>query len=331
MIKGVVYTRMGSPEVLKIQDIQMPIPASNQILVKVKASSLNASDYAQFEAPVKTGKVSAMFRIKEKLKDHKVGKVLGAEVSGIVEAVGADVIGFQKGDKVFGATTDLCGAWAEYVCLDKDYAALIPDHVTFEEAAAIAVAGTAALAAIHKADVQPNESVLVYGASGGVGQYAVQIAKAAGAVVTGVCSTRNLDMVRSLGASTVIDYTNEDFWELGEKYDVILGINGFLPLNRYKHSLEPYGRYIAVGGAKQGLVGGLFGPFASIGANQKLTFSTYFSEIKKHSVAHLKELAEQGNIHPVIDRVYPVQEVATAIRNAIIDHPQGKIIITFDK
>lgn len=326
-MKGVVYTKMGTPDVLKVMDVTKPVPTANQILVKVVASSLNANDYVAFEAPVKEGKVPALFKIKEKLKDKKVGKILGSEVAGIVEKVGENVTSVKAGDEVYGIATGLCGAWAEYACIDESESCHKPINLSFEEASTVPIAGTTALAAIRKANIKAGQEVLVYGASGGVGQYAVQLLKNKGAIVTGVCSTRNIEMLYSLGADEVIDYKKEDFSRNNKLYDVIIAINGYNPISKYKKCLKPNGVYVAVGGPLQGIEGGLLGPIMSLGSKKKLTFSTYFTEIKKGSLSFLKSEIEQGRVKPIIDKIYPMEEISVAIQEAIIDHPKGKYVI----
>ncbi|MDU2422701.1 MAG: NAD(P)-dependent alcohol dehydrogenase [Bifidobacterium scardovii] len=232
-MKGLVYTEMGRPNVLKVSDVKKPIPQRNQILVKVKASSINSTDFVQFESAVKTGKVSALFRIKEKLKDKKLGKVLGTEFAGIVAEVGADVTGFNKGDAVYGIADGMLGAWAEYVCADSNAVCAMPETLSFEEASAVPVAGTTSLSAIRKAQIKPGQHVLVYGASGGVGQFTVQILKAYGATVTAVCSTKNVDTAWKLGADHVVDYKRENVFANEKQHDAIIAVNGFNPTPGY--------------------------------------------------------------------------------------------------
>lgn len=327
-MKGLVYTEMGVPEVLKIRDIPIPVPNDNQILIKVMASSLNATDYAPFEKPVTDGKVPTLFRIKEKIKDKKVGKVLGSEASGIVESVGKSVKRFKKGDEVYGVTVGLCGAWAEYVCMDEETTSLKPCNLSFEESATVPVSGTTALSAIKKANIKKGQHVLVYGASGGVGQYTVQLLKSIGAIVTGVCSTRNIEMLRNMGADYIIDYKKEDFFKNGKTYDAIIAVNGYNYITKYKNSLKPHGIYVAVGGPLQGLQGGAFGPFVGIGTQKKFTFSTYFTEIKNHSLSKLRKIMEAGEVTPIIDEICSLDNTPDMIRKIILNHPQGKVVIS---
>lgn len=326
-MRGLVYTEMGTPDVLKVKKIERPMPKDNQVLVKVVASSINASDFMQFETAVKTGKVSTTFRVKEKLKDKKVGKVLGSEFAGIVEEVGKGVTKFKKGDNVYGIASGLCGAWAEYVCADEYAVSFKPEQFSFEEASAVPVAGTTALAAIRKANVHAGQTVLVYGASGGVGQLAVQILKSYGATVTAVCSTCNVEQAHKLGADYVVDYKKEDFSNDGIKYDVIIAVNGYNPISKYKKALTKSGVYVAVGGPLQGMMGGLCGPFMSLFSKQRFTFSTFFTEIKKDSLSELKELAENEELHISIDTVCSLEETPHEITNLILNHAKGKVIV----
>ena len=326
-MKGLVYTEMGRPDVLKIKNLEKPVPKDNQVLVRVKASSINATDFAQFEPAVKNGKVSTLFKIKEKVKDKKVGKVLGTEVAGIVEETGKNVKGFKKGDEIFGITSGLVGAWAECACVD-DYALYYkPSNLTFEEASAVPVAGTTALSAIHKANVKAGQQVLVYGASGGVGQFTVQLLKAYGAVVTAVCSTRNVAMAQEMGADYIIDYKKEDFSKNGKQYDVIIAVNGYNPISKYKNSLNKNGIYVAVGGPLQGLQGGICGPFMSLFSKKTFTFSTFFVEIKKQSLPELKRVVENGDINIFIDKICSLEEAPNEIEHLILNHAKGKVVI----
>ncbi len=330
-MQGLVYTKMGTPYVLKKEEVKKPIPSDSQILVRVKASSINASDYMQFESAVKTGKVATLFRIKEKLKDKKLGKVLGMEVSGVVEAIGKNVTNFNIGDEVFGVTVGLLGGWAEYACAEEYALCKKPANLSFEKAATMPIAGTTALAAIRKANVQKGQSVLVYGASGGVGQYTVQLLKAYGANVTAVCSTRNIEMAKTLGADCVIDYLKEDFSENGIHYDVILGVNGYNPISKYKNSLNETGTYVAIGGALQGMMGGVCGPFMSLVGKKKFTFSTFFTEIKKDSLSELKRLVENEKLKAIVDKTVSLEKVPETIEDLILNHAKGKIAIIIDE
>ena len=329
-MKGLVYTQMGAPEVLKVMEVKKPVPTGNQVLIKVKASSINATDYAPFESAVIDGKVSTLFRVKEKIKDKKVGKVLGSEAAGIVEEVGVNVENFKIGDEVYGVAVGLCGAWAEYLCMDESATSLKPRNLSFEEAATVPISGTTALAAIRKANIQKGQYVLVYGASGGVGLYMVQLLKAMGAIVTAVCSTRNIELLHKIGADSVIDYKKDDFSLNGQTYDAIIAVNGYNFITKYKKSLKPNGIYVAVGGPLQGLQGGVLGPFVGIGSRKKFTFATYFTEIKKQSLSKLREYIEVGKITPCIDEICSIQDAPKIIRKLILNHSQGKTVISFD-
>jgi len=242
-MKAIVYTQYGSPDVLQLRELAKPEPRDGQVLVKVHAASANALDYRRFE------KLSAMDRFMEEKIFKSIGKAIGADIAGVVEAVGANVKQFRPGDEVFGVAAGMKGGFAEYACAVENKLALKPSSLSFEAAAAVPVAAVTALQGLRdKGRVQPGHTVLVNGAAGGVGTFAVQIAKAFGAEVTAVCSARNLDMVRSIGADHVIDYTKEDFTQGSQRYDLIFAVNGFHLLSAYQRALNPQGMYICAGG-----------------------------------------------------------------------------------
>jgi NADPH:quinone reductase-like Zn-dependent oxidoreductase len=256
-------------------------------------------------------------------------KILGADIAGRVEVVGKNVKQFQPGDEVFGDIFDCgLGGYAEYVCASEDALVLKPESVTFEEAAAVPLAALTALHALRdKGHIQPGQKVLINGASGGVGTFAIQLAKYFGAKVTTVCSTRNLDMVRKLGADHVIDYTQEDFTKNGERYDLILAANGFHPIFDYQRALRPKGVYVMSGGSgTQMFQAMLLGPFISMTGSKIMR--SVSSKPNKKDLVFMKELLEAGKVVPVIDRHYPLSEVAEAIRYLEEGHAKGKVIIT---
>ncbi|MDR1115168.1 MAG: NAD(P)-dependent alcohol dehydrogenase [Tannerella sp.] len=327
-MKGIVYTQFGTPEVLKLMDVEKPVPKVNQVLIKVKASSLTNLEYARFMEPIEGGKPPLMIRLMDKALKVE-GKVIGSEVSGIVEEVGKCVTGVKKGDEIFAVTVGLQGAWAEYAVADETAICLKPGNLSFEAAAVIPVGGITALGAVRTAKVKDGRQVLVYGASGGVGQYALQLSKAYGATVTAVCSTRNLDMARSIGADYVIDYKQEDFTKTGKTYDAIIAVNGYNPIGIYKKLLNKNGIYVAIGGMKQGIMGILQGPFYS-GGGKKMTASTYFKAARQKCLPHLKQLAEEGKITPFIDKVFSVKDISQAIAYIVKNHAQGKVAINMD-
>lgn len=326
-MKALVYTKMGDPHVLKLEDEAVPTVKADEVLIKVMASSVNATDIAPFEPAVRSGKIKTAFRLKEKLKDHKVGKILGIEVSGIIEATGTKVTTLRKGDAVYGIVSGMLGAWAEYAVAEENMVALKPENISFGEAAAIPVAGITALAAIRKTDISPRQKVLVYGASGGVGLSVLQLLKYYGAEVTALCSTRNVETAWKQGADHVIDYRKEDVFSSGLRYDVIIAVNGYNPISKYGHILTAKGKYVAVGGPAQGLMGALCGPILSIFSKKKFTFSIFYTEIKKHCMEELNKAAESGYLRPFIEAECTLEEVPEVIERLIINHAKGKTVI----
>jgi NADPH:quinone reductase-like Zn-dependent oxidoreductase len=254
---------------------------------------------------------------------------LGADIAGRVEAVGGDVTQFQPGDEVFGDLSGRgFGAYADYVCATEDALASKPASVSFEEAAAVPLAAVTALQGLrYNGQVQPGQKVLINGASGGVGTFAVQIAKSFGAEVTGVCSTAKLDMVRSIGADHVIDYTKEDFTRNGQQYDLILAANGYHPISDYKRALGPNGTYVMTGGSgAQMLQAMTLGPIMSITGSKTMGYLSM--KHNKRDLVLMKDLLEGGEITPVIDRTYPLSEVPEAIRYLEEGHARGKVVVT---
>jgi NADPH:quinone reductase-like Zn-dependent oxidoreductase len=327
-MKGIVYTQFGSPEVLKLMDVEKPVPKVNQVLIKVKASALTNLEYTRFIEPIEGRKTPLMIHLMDKILKAE-GKVIGSEVSGIVEEVGKCVTSVKKGDEIFAVAVGLQGAWAEYAVADETIVCLKPTNLSFEAAAVIPIGGITALGAVRIAKIKNGQQVLVYGASGGVGQYALQLSKAYGAIVTAVCSTRNLGMARGIGADYVIDYKQENFAKTGKTYDAIIAVNGYNPIGIYKKLLKKDGIYVAIGGMKQGIMGALQGPFYSNGG-KKMTSSTYFKAVKQKYLPHLKELAEEGKITPFIDRIFSVKDIPQAITYIVKNHAQGKVAINID-
>jgi NADPH:quinone reductase-like Zn-dependent oxidoreductase len=325
-MKAVVYTDYGSPEVLEIRDVKKPVPNDDQILIKVRAASVNPLDWHFMEGTPYI--MRAMGVGLRKPKDPR----LGVDMAGQVEAVGKNVTQFKPGDEVFGGKT---GAFAEYVCARADRAiALKPANVTFEQAASVPIAAITALQGLcDKGKVQAGQKVLINGASGGVGTFAVQIAKSFGANVTGICSTRNLDMVRSLGADHVIDYTKKDFTKGDERYDVILDNVGTQPLSGFRRVLKPNGICVMIGGGGPN-DGGLIGPMGR--PVKALLMSPFISqkmgmmmaELNKEDLTILGDLMQSGKVKPVIDRTYPLSQIAEAMRYLEAGHARGKVIIT---
>ena len=264
-MKAIVCRKYGSPDVLRLEEIEKPTPKDHEVLLKVHAASANAGDWHLLRG--EPFPVRLMFGL---LKPRI--KILGADVAGRVAAVGRNVSQFQPGDAVFGDIS-VCGfgAFAEYVCVTENALVLKPANLSFEEAAAVPAAAVTALQGLRKGQIQPGQKVLVNGASGGVGTFAVQIAKSFGADVTGVCSTRNLDRVRSMGADHVIDYTQEDFTQNGQRYDLILAANGYHSIGDYKRALSPNGIYVMTGGSGAQMFQAMFlGPWLSMVGNKKM-------------------------------------------------------------
>ncbi len=321
-MKAIVYTKYGSQDVLQLKEVAKPEPKEDQVLVKVHAASVNALDYRRFE------KLSTMGRFMEERLLKSVGKVLGADIAGVVEAVGATVKQFKPGDEVFGISAGSAGGFADYACATEDHLALKPANLSYEAAAAVPIAAITALQGLRdKGQVQTGQKVLINGASGGVGTFAVQIAKAFGAEVTAVCSTRNLDTARSIGADHVIDYTKGDFTKNGRRYDLILAVNGYHPILDYRRALSPEGIYISAGGSMAQIIQGmLLGPLVSGIGGKKMGFMG-IAKTNQMDLTLIGELLEAGKIVPVIDRCYPLSEVPEAIRYLAKDHAKGKVVI----
>jgi NADPH:quinone reductase-like Zn-dependent oxidoreductase len=323
-MKAIVYHNYGSPDVLKLEEVQKPVPQDDQVLVKVHASSVAAGTWHLLRAtPFLIRFMSGLLKPKH--------KILGADVAGRVEAVGKNVTQFQPGDQVFGDLSDCgFGAFAEYVAVPEHALVLKPSNITFEQAATVPVSAVTALMGLRDhGHIQPGQKVLINGASGGVGTFAVQIAKALGAQVTAVCSTSKVALMRSIGADHVIDYKREDFTQNGQRYDLILAANGYHPISAYQRALSPHGIYVTTGGSTtQMFQAMLLGPLLSRNGNQKM--GNMLARPNQKDLAFLKELLEAGKIVPVIDRCYPLSEVPEAIRYLEEGHAKGKIVITVE-
>ncbi len=326
-MQAIIYTTYGSPDVLQLNDVEKPTPKDNEVLVKVHAASANPLDWHLMRAE------PFLARLENGLLKPKNTK-LGADVAGRVEAIGRNVTQFQVGDEVFGAISiNELGGFAEYVCAPEELLALKPAMITFEQAAAVPIAAFTALQGLrNKGQIQPGQKVLINGASGGVGTFAVQIAKSFGTEVTGVCSTRNLEMVRSIGADHVIDYTQADFTKNGQRYDLIFDAVGNRSVSDYKRALSPNG-ICAVAGftTLSRLFQVIFlGAWVSKTGSKKIGMMQTAKPNQK-DLAFLKELLEAGKVVPVIDRRYPLREVADAIRYLEAGHARGKVIITVEQ
>jgi NADPH:quinone reductase-like Zn-dependent oxidoreductase len=325
-VKAIRHCEYGSPDVLKLDDVEKPVPNDSEILIKVRAASLN---------PVDGHLMRALFPLRLMTGLRKPKKtLLGADVAGQVEAVGRNITQFKPGDEVFGAARP---ALAEYVCALERALVIKPSNVTFEQAGSVAVAGLTALQGFRKGRIQSGQNVLINGASGGVGTFAVQIAKSLGAEVTGVCSTRNVDLVRSIGADHVIDYTKEDFTKGDQRYDLIYDLVGNHSFSERRRVLNPNGICVAAGvggagphyGEMIGRVGGsIKGSLLSPFVRQKLVM--FITRLNKEDLAMLGDLMRTGNVTPVIDRTYKLNETAEAMRYLEEGHARGKIVVILE-
>ncbi len=320
-MKAILFTKYGPPELLQFKEVEKPTPMDNQVLVKVHAASVNARDWRPFTLPPILVRLVDGGLLKSK------NTTLGVDLAGRVEAVGRNVKQFQPGDEVFGVAP---GAFAEYACAAENKLALKPANLSFEAAAAVPLASFTALQGLRdRGQIQAGQKVLINGAGGGVGTFAVQIAKSFGAEVTAVCSARNQDMARSIGADHVVDYTRENVTKNGEQYDLIIAANGYHPLLDYRRVLSPGGIYVGLGGSlAQILQGIILGRLLSKIGSQKFSVMLAHSNLK--DLLFLKELLETGKIVPVIDRYYPLSEVAEAIRYLAKGHARGKVVITVE-
>jgi NADPH:quinone reductase-like Zn-dependent oxidoreductase len=326
-MKAIVYCEYGLPN-LKLEDVEKPTPNDDQVLVKVRAASVNPYDWHFIEG---TPYIMRMMGVGlRKPKDTR----LGVDFAGTVEAVGKSVTKFKPGDEVFGGKT---GAFAEYVCARADRAVAVkPANLTFEQAASVNIAGITALQAVRdKGKVQPGQKVLINGSSGGVGTFAVQIAKSFGADVTGVCSTRNVDMVGSLGADHVIDYTKEDFTKSTQRYDVILDNVTNRSLLECRRVLTPKGKYVMIGGGgpnEQGLIGPLANPIKAMLLSRFVSqqMGMMMADANQKDLTILADLMQSGKVKPVIDRTYKLSGVPEAIRYLEQGHARGKVVITLE-
>lgn len=326
-MKAIVYTKYGSPDVLQLKDVEEPVPLDDEVLVEVHAASVNAYDWHFLTADV------FLIRLMGGglLRPQKT--TLGADIAGRVSAVGKDITRFQPGDEVFGAAKGGSGGFAEYVCAREKSLELKPANASFEEAAAVTMAALTALQGLRdKGQIEPGKKVLIHGASGGVGTFAVQIAKSFGAEVTAVCSSRNVEIARSIGADHVIDYTRENFTKNGELYDLILVANGNLSILEYKRSLKPNGICVLAGGGSGSIVQLLAGMLLEwwISKTESKRVGSFLANINQRDLAFMKDLLESGKVKPVIDRRYPLSETAEALRYLGEGHAKGKITITVE-
>ncbi|MEO8168352.1 MAG: NAD(P)-dependent alcohol dehydrogenase [bacterium] len=324
-MKAIVYTKYGSPDVLQLRDVEKPTPKDNEVLIKIHAASVNAYDWHFLTADIFLVRLMGAGLLKPK------NTRLGADIAGRIEAVGRNVKQFQPGDEVFG---DMAGngngSFAEYVSASESAFVLKPANLSFEEAAAVPMAAVTALQGLRdEGQIHPGQKVLINGASGGVGTFAVQLAKYFGAEVTAVCSTGNLDQARSLGADHAIDCTKEDFTQSGKQYDLILGANGYHSLSAYKRALTPRGIYVMAGGSMAQIFEAmLLGSWMSKTGGKKM--GGVSAKLNQEDLTFLKGLLETGKVVPVIDRRYPLSETAEALRYLGEGHARGKVVITVE-
>ena len=305
-MKAIVWTKYGPPEGLQLQEVEKPFPKDNEVLIRIHATTVTAGDCEMRSLKLPLF-LSFPTRMYVGFRRPTRVKIIGQEMAGETEAVGKDVSLFKPGDPVFGATSFGQGTYCEYICLPEgsdgtDVAlAIKPANLTYEEAAAVPIGGNTALYLLRKAELRRGESVLVYGASGSVGSYAVQLARHFGAEVTGVCSTANLELVRSLGARHVLDYTRQDFIHAGKRYDVVFDAVGKISPSRSKAVLKRNGRVLSI---------------------------TSPTSEETENLIFLKELIEAGEIRPVIDRRYPLEQIVKAYRHVDRGHKKGNVVIT---
>ena len=324
-MKAIVCEKYGPPEVLELKEMEKPTPKDNEVLVKVHATSLNAYDWRMQRADPFLVRLMGGGLLKPK------NKILGADMAGRIELIGRNVTQFKPGDDVFG---DLAGygqgAFAEYVCAPENALALKPAKITFEEAAAVPMAAVTALQGLRDTGrIRKGQKVLINGASGGVGTFAVQIAKSFGAEVTAVCSTGKMEMARAIGADHVIDYTKEDFTKNGQHYDLIFAVNGYHPILDYKSALKPDGIYVMAGGSMSQMFQALLlGPLVSMIGNKKIRAVS--AKPNQKDLIFIKELIEAGKVKPVIDRRYSLREVPQALQYLWEGHARGKVVITVE-
>ncbi|KQX68220.1 NAD(P)-dependent alcohol dehydrogenase [Paenibacillus sp. Root444D2] len=323
-MKAIVYAKYGTTDVLKLKEVEKPTPKDNEVLIKVHAASVNSWDWDLLRG------VPFMVRLGGVLKPKY--NILGADIAGRVVAVGKDIKQLLPGDEVFGDISGCSwGGFAEFVCARENVLTLKPASMTFEEAAAIPQAAVLALQGLRdKGQIQKGQKVLINGAGGGVGTFAVQIAKSFGAEVIGVDSTMKLDMLKSIGADHVIDYTQVDFTKNGQRYDLILDVAGYRSIFNYKRALSPKGTYVMVGGSMSRIFQVMFlGPWISMIGGKKMGILIH--KPNKNDQSFMKELLEAGKVVPVIDRRFPLSEVAEALQYLGEGHAKGKIVISVEQ
>jgi NADPH:quinone reductase-like Zn-dependent oxidoreductase len=327
-MKAIVYEKYGLPDVLELKDVEAPTPLDEEVLVEIQAAAVNAYDWHFLTADVFLIRLMSggLFRPKK--------KTLGADIAGKIVAVGKNSTRFQVGDEVFGSAKGGSGGFAEYVCANERSLALKPPNVSFDEACTASMAALTALQGLRdEGHIQSGQKVLIYGASGGVGTFAIQIAKSFGAEVTAVCSTRNVDIARSIGADHVIDYTREDFAKNGKLYDLIFVANGNVSVFKFKQTLKPNGICVMAGGGGSSIIQLLIGMFQGwwILKTENKKIGSFLAKINQKDLEFMKGLLASEKVKPVIDQRYPLSETAEALRYLGEGHAQGKIIVVVDR
>lgn len=320
-MKAITYEKYGPPELLRLKEVEKPVPRDDEVLIKVHAASVTFGDLAAVKGEPFIVRFTLGFR-------EPKYKIPGKDVAGRVEAVGAKVKQFTPGEEVFGDISECgWGAYAEYVAVPESAIVLKPTNITFEQAAAVPESAVVALQGLRDSgQIKIGQKVLIYGASGGIGTFAVQIAKSYGAEVTGVCSTRNLELVRSIGADDVIDYTKVDFAQNGQQYDLILATAGYRSIFDYRRALRPGGNYVATGGSMAQIFQPLLlGPFLS---SRGRKMSNLAMKPNKRDLIFIKELIEAGKVVPIIDRSFQLNALPEALRYYGDGHSRGKVVIT---
>lgn len=321
-MKAIVCTKYGPPETLKLKEVDKPVPGDDEVLIKVHAASINQYDWHLLTADVFLVRLMGRGLLKPKKA------IVGVDMAGVIEAVGKNITQFKPGDAVYGdISASQGGSLAEYVCTTENLIVLKPANLTYAEAAAVPMAGLTALQGLRdKGKIAAGQKVAIQGASGGVGTFAVQIAKAFGAEVTAVCSTRNMDMARSIGADHVIDYTKEDFTKNGEQYDLILGVNGYHPIADYKRALKPGGIYVMAGGKARQLMQGVMAGRRKP-SDEGRVMTNVSAKIRREDLDTLRGLIEAGKVKPVIDKCYKLSETPQAFNHLGREHARGKVVV----
>ena len=320
-MKAILHTEYGPPDLLQFEDVEKPTPKDDEVLIKLHAASLNAYDWHLLTADIFLVRfASGLFKPKSTL--------IGADIAGRVEAVGNNIKHFKPGDEVFGDLASFGGGgFAEYVAAPENAFVLKPSNLSFEEAAAVPMAAITALQGLRdEGKIQAGQKVLINGASGGVGTFAVQIAKFYGAEVTAVCSTRNLELARSLGADHVIDYTQENFTENGQQYDLIFAANGYHPLSAYKRALTPNGVYVMAGGTSKQIFSAVL--LGSLMSTKGKKMGMVSAKPNQADLNFMKELLEKGDIKSVVDKTFKLDDIAQALDYIGEGHARGKVVVT---